>query len=69
MLDLDHWCACIEALNQSFLSLNFQHVYREYNHIDDRLSKEPPNLDKGYLNFLEFMEGELIHDGSHQIFN
>ena len=52
VLDLDHWCARIEAIKKSFLSINFQHVYREHNMIADGLSKEAL--------LAEFMEGERI---------
>ena len=69
VLDLDHSCDRIEYLNISFFTLNFQHVCREYNHMVDKLYKKALNVDKGCLIFLEYMKGELIHEGSQHIFN
>ena len=56
-LDLEHWCDRISEVNDSFLSLDFQHVYREHNTIVDFLSKDALNLVLGLLSFSKFLEG------------
>ena len=37
--DLHHWCRETQKLISSFQDLTFSHIYREHNHIADRLSK------------------------------
>ena len=68
VLDMEHWCAHIAVVKKSFLSINFQHVYREHNMSVDGLSKEALPLDSSLLSFSEFLEGEGIWGGSLQFF-
>ena len=67
-LNLEGWCQNIRKLESSFLSLDFLHVYREYNEKADGLSKEALSLDIDHLYFTEFFEGEIIGNGLIQLF-
>ena len=67
-LNLEGWCQNIKKLESSFLSLDFLHVYREYNEKEDGLSKEALSLAIGHLYFTEFFEGEIIGNGLIQFF-
>ena len=67
VLDLDGWCEKIKSLKSSFLSLEFQHVYREHNQIADFLSKEALILAIGKLSHSEFFDGYMIGGGETHI--
>ena len=67
VLDLDGWCEKIKSLKSSFLSLEFQHVYREHNQIADFLSKEALILAIGKLSHSEFFDGHMIGGGETHI--
>ena len=67
-LNLDGWCHNINELKSFFLSLDFLHVYREYNEREDGLSKEAFSMAMGLLSFTEFYEGEIIGNGMLQLF-
>ena len=60
VVDLEHWCECISEVKASFLSIKFQHIYREHNTIVDVLSKEALSLEMGKISFIEILEGETI---------
>ena len=47
------WCQNIRNLESSFLSLDFSHVYREYNKKADGLSNEALYMASGLLQFTE----------------
>ena len=66
---LELWCDRIRTTQATFLSLRFQHIYREHNHMTDKLSKDPLNIGRGCLSFFEFMEVEKIFEGSFQAFS
>ena len=68
VLDLGCWCDKITSLKSSFLSLEFQHIYREHNQKADRLSMEALILASSLLCFTEFYEGHIIRGGETQIF-
>ena len=68
VLDLDGWCEKIKSLKSSFLSLEFQHVYREHNQIVVYLSKEALILAIGKLSHSDFFDGNLIGGGETHIF-
>ena len=68
VIDLEHWWSRITDVKTSFLSINFQHVYRENNTSVDGLSKEALLLESGLLTFTEVMEGEVIGGGTLQLF-
>ena len=68
VLDLEHWCTRISEAKACFLSINFQHVYREHNRSVDGLSKEALVLELGRLSFTEHLEGEEIGGDTLQFF-
>ena len=67
-LNLEGWCHNICELRNHFLSLHFLHVYMEYNKREDSLSKEALSMATGFFIFTEFYEGEIIGNGSLQLF-
>ena len=63
------WCQNIRNLESSFLSLDFSHVYREYNtEKANGLSKEALSMASGLLQFTEIYEGEIVGNGSMKLF-
>ena len=60
VVDPEHWCDRITEVKSSFLSINFQHIYREHNMSADVLSKEALSLDMGKLSYIEMLDGESI---------
>ena len=68
VVDLEHWRDHISEVKTSFLSINFQHIYREHNTSVDVLSKEALSLEMGKLSFIEMLEGEAIGRGSMLLF-
>ena len=67
-LNLEGWFQNICELMNHFLSLHFLHVYREYNKREDSLSKEVFSMAVVFFIFTEFYEGEIIGNGSLQLF-
>ena len=67
-MDLVYWCDNITVLKVSFLSLVFQHVYREHNKKADCLSKEALSMASGLLSYIEVYEGSNIGGGEIQLF-
>ena len=67
-LNLEGWCQSNKTLETSFLSLDFSHVYREYNEKEDGLSKEELSLASCLLLFIESFEGEVVGNGSIQLY-
>ena len=49
-------------------SVDFLHVYREYNDNTDGLSKEALSLASSHLNLIEFFKGEFVGNGSMHLF-
>ena len=68
VMDLVHWCECIDALKSSFLTINFSHIYREHNSSVDTLSKEALSLDMGTLTSMEFFDEKMIGSTTIQLF-
>ena len=68
VVDLEHWRDHIFEVKTSFLSIKFQHIYREHNTIVDVLSKEALSLEMGKLSFIEILEGETIGSGTLLLF-
>ena len=66
-MDLDK-CDRINDVNVSFLSLSFQHTYREHNSSVDDLSNEALSSDMGKFFFIEYLEGEVIGNGNLRLF-
>ena len=67
-LDLEAWCENIKELYALFSSIDYQHVYREYNVRVYILSKEALQLATGLLSFTEYYEGIVIGEDSIQLF-
>ena len=67
-LDLEAWCENIKELYALFSSIDYQHVYREYNVRAYILSKEALQLETGLLSFMEYYEGIVIGEDSIQQF-
>ena len=67
-MDLEAWCMNIIELSASFISIYYQHFYREYNKKVDILSKEGLKMASGLLSFTEYCEGIVIGEGNLQIF-
>ena len=68
VVDLDQWCDRINEVKAFFLSLSFQHIYRENNSIADGLSKEALTMEMGNLSFSEYLDGETIGNGIIRLF-
>ena len=62
------WCQNIKNLESSFLSLDFSHVYREYNKKTYGLSNEALSMESGLLQFTKICEGEIVGNGSMKLF-
>ena len=67
-LDLEAWCKNIIDLKAFFLSIDYQHVYREYIVRAYILSKEALQLATRLLSFMEYYEGIVIGEDSIQLF-
>ena len=53
----------ITELSASFISIDYQHIYREYNKKADILSKEGLKMAFGLLSFTKYCEGIVIGEG------
>ena len=67
-LDLEAWCKNIKELTTLFTTIDYQHVYREYNEKADFLSKEALKFPTDLLTFIEYYEGIVIGEASIQQF-
>ena len=67
-LVLDNWCQTIRQMMPKFLSLEFQHVYREHNQTLDGFSKEALDLDSGLCHISEFYDDSVIQYGEFKLF-
>ena len=67
-LSLDGWCQNIRDMESFFIQLDAVHVYREYNVMDDGLSKEALSKASSLLQYSEFIEGECTEYGIVQLF-
>ena len=61
-LNLVYWCTNISKLNDIFLFLVFQHVYREHNVRAYNLSKEALTVAPSLFTFTEIYDGEIIEE-------
>jgi len=50
---LSHWYLRINQIRDTFTSITFKHLFREYNDTADRLSKDGLNLEEGTLMYKE----------------
>ena len=69
VLNLEHWCKRINDMVHDFISFSCQHIYREHNQMADRLSKEALILTAGSFIVQEYMEGEMIHEVTKELFS
>ena len=67
-LDLEAWCENIKEFSALFPSIDYKHVYKEYNERVDILSKEALQLETYLLSFTEYYEGIVIGEASIQLF-
>ena len=67
-LELEAWYENIKELTTLFTSIDYQHVYREYNEKENILSKEGLELASGLLSFTEYYEGIVIGEATIQFF-
>ena len=67
-MDLEAWCMNIIELYASFISIYYQHVYREYNKKANILSNEGLKMASGLLSFTEYCEGIVIGEDILQFF-
>ena len=68
IVNLEAWCNNIKKLISWFTSVDFNHVYREYNRRADSLSKDGLLLAPGHLTYMEYCKGDTFREVSHQLF-
>ena len=66
--ELLHWCRESQKLLKSFKDLSIIHIYREYNGIADRLSKQALTYSPGSGCFFEIFDDHLVTSDSFQLF-
>ena len=62
-----HWCRESQKLFRSFQDLTISHIYREYNGIANRLSKQALTFSPGFGCFNEFFDDHLVTSDSFQL--
>jgi len=67
-LNLVHWCAHIRKLMLFTPSVNFAHIYREFNMEADCLSKKGIGCQTGTLFYTVTRGDDSHHEGSHIIY-
>ena len=67
-LILRPWKMKIMALKQHFSWLKCLHVHRQYNSLEDSLSKLAQELQHGWLQFKEIFKDTLVNNGQFYIF-
>lgn len=65
---LEAWKCRILELKNSFSSLHFCHIYREFNREADLLSKEAVGYFNGMIFFEESVNNIIIEKGFHTFF-
>ena len=68
IVNLEAWCNNTKKLISSFTSVDFSHVYREYNMRADSLSKDGLLMTRGHLTYMEYSKGDTFREVSHQLF-
>ena len=68
IVNLEAWCDNTKKLFSSFTSMDFNHVYREYNMRADSLSKDGLLVSLDHLTFMEICKGELYGEVNLQLF-
>ena len=64
MVNLEAWCYYTRFLMSSFTWVDFNHVYREHNKMEDTLSKEGLCLAPGHPILTESYDDEFIGEDS-----
>lgn len=67
-LPLSHWCSRIRVLINYFEHITLQHIYRQFNHRADILSKEAYGGDVGVIYWKEVFESNTLDSGFISIF-
>ena len=67
-LDLEAWCENIKEIFALFSSIDYQHVYREYNERAYILSKEVLQLETCVLSFTKYYKELVIGEDSIHLF-
>ena len=65
---LSHWCDDILSMLQNVQSVTLKHIFREHNQQADGLSKQDLELDMGFGNFFESLDGMIIDHGQFKFF-
>ena len=60
---LMQWCNDIRSMLQLVPPVIFKHIFHEHNSLADGLSKQALNLEMGYGNFSETLDGMVINHG------
>ena len=68
IVNLEAWCNNTKKMISSFTSVDFSHVYREYNMRADLLSKDGMLMDPSHLTFTKNCKGELFGEVNLQLF-
>ena len=68
IVNLEAWCNNTKKLFSSFTSMDFSHVYREYNMRVDSLSKDRLLMAPGHITFMEFCKGDIYGEVNLQLF-
>ena len=68
IVNLEAWCNNTKKLISSFTSVDFSHVYREYNMRADSLFKDGLLMAPGHLTFMEYCKGDTFREVYLQLF-
>ena len=68
IVNLEAWCNNTKKLISSFTSVDFSHVYREYNMRADSLSKDGLLMAPSHLSFMEYCKGDIFREVYLQLF-
>ena len=68
IVNLEAWCNNTKKLISSFTSVDFSHVYREYNMRADSLSKIGLLMALGHLTFTEYCKSDIYGEVNLQLF-
>ena len=68
VLSLGWWQKRVRKLQEVFVDLHFQHIFREYNTLENKFSKDDFPLDERRLFFEEFKDSSLVSRGFLVVF-
>jgi hypothetical protein len=58
VISLQSWMNKIRALSRQFQQIKAQHIYRTYNQVVDRLSKEALSMEEGCIYWSQEVDGQ-----------